>query len=542
MNWLFKIIEYAIGTLYIMAHIKFMVETLTNSTNKLPNDEWLELLKQQYYTRLNIREILDIQSIVDTNSTSQLFEYSWFKYTIDFILREIQKYYWLTYSYQQFTSDPSIQNIVLFYGEYLLWVGSIQPKPWSQVTQFDVQRLLVECWNVLWYTGDWLDLTPLRIQGLLKELSNKWVIFLSQQDIVDVVEAYKLCEEKFKWLERQTISFNWSKVLYLEHLKMVFLFTLFSLTNGHYSGKAIPDRDTLIIAFLHDIYEDTDMSLIDIKERFWVHVSIQVKLLSKVPKENYIYDEWSSDINSLVLDETDQLNASTIIEQEELKKQEPKLLRNLFYLEKMSFLADRRCVSSNPDDHYLYFWAEWIDDFLTSTADNPMDIIKNYWTKPESWTQWIDYYKVSIHQLLEIKLKDQLHNLTTSYDMPFEKIVRKLQEIYCYYLPIAIRIRSSTTADFVRILHDREQWLLAKKEFDEQLTQKNWLTNYRVSSEVVSIIYEQKWNDYKETLKAIWIDSKVRSQKLFKCYIDQFNDSKTNYVWYHSLLKLFAKK
>lgn len=85
------------------------------------------------------------------------------------------------------------------------------------------------------------------------------------------------------------------------------------------------------------------------------------------------------------------------------------------------------------------FWYEIANSILKLSKRQKSSFISSYWQilreqENKEYFLWLWHLE---DDELEVKLADRIHNLTTLYRLPLEKVKRKMQETREYFLPIA---------------------------------------------------------------------------------------------------------
>lgn len=250
---------------------------------------------------------------------------------------------------------------------------------------------------------DWLynlnNLTNIKWFNIfLSKIKEK--ITINQEDEERIYKTYIYCEEKFIGKFRN----NWDT--YFEHLLQVALI----LVSFHDNNFCKITPETIIIALLHDIIEETNTTFEEIKEEFWPKFAIAVQVLSKDKikfneEEKIIINEsWILDNNWELIKNNKKWN---------LKNKENKWLK-IFYKKK-----DER-----NKNYFLRFKSYKI-------LYNYIKKLVNY--KNIQLTE--DELKEITEVVLNVKYADRIHNLRTLWNKNnIEQTIKKVNETIIHFL------------------------------------------------------------------------------------------------------------
>ena len=209
---------------------------------------------------------------------------------------------------------------------------------------------------------------------------------------------YNLMKEKFSKIYRK----SWER--YFEHLREV-VNNVLDLPN--------PNINKVLIALAHDSIEDTNKTYEWLEEDYWYEVAIWVQAISKGEWEDYLTE-----------DELNDLYSFKFWAVSKLKKHSHKYKEYKKYAEDL----EKKCKERRNDDYFSHLESfEKLSEHINNIA------IEKTWT-------WMNKRELKIltQDVLDVKLADRIHNLTTQWDpKDLDKTRRKIDETKKYFLKIA---------------------------------------------------------------------------------------------------------
>lgn len=288
---------------------------------------------------------------------------------------------------------------------------------------------------------------------------------------------YDLMKEKFSDIYRTT----WER--YFEHLRAV-VNNVLDLPN--------PTTEKVLIAIAHDSIEDTNKTFEWLSEDYWYKVALWVQTISKNPWEDYLtndeknekislefngYTSWTSDNVNICIDELNKL------------KKIAKERRNLDYF---SHLKSFESLLQHINSIAISKWINLTDEKL----------------------------KEITHDVLDVKLADRIHNLSTQWNPDDLKTTRrKIEETKKYFLIIAKEHNPEAYKKLIMLINDLKYKL---ENFND--LEVSWkVEDFEVSWNIDNILVKNKNMENKEN-HSISNYNKDEAFKMLTEVIEEFNN------------------
>lgn len=266
-------------------------------------------------------------------------------------------------------------------------------------------------------------------EEMFKKLKDGISKYLSPEDVALVEKAYKVADKCHAGQKRK------SGEDYIVHPICVAII----LANLHM------DADTLAAALLHDVVEDTDYTLDDVKREFSEHIAMLVEGVTKLTELNLVNDKvekqaenlrhmfiaMSKDIRVIIIKLADRLHNLKTLEYQTKEKQQEKSLETI---EIYSPIAGRLGISrikSEMDDLSLMYLKP--NEFI--------ELQKGIKVRREAREHYIEDIITSVKKILDdagikAEIKGRVKNLFSIYKKLHSR-VKSIDEIYDLF---AIRI------------------------------------------------------------------------------------------------------